>query len=749
MRKLFLPLSLLACLYTAGWTQTPDLRQRYESAIAYMPSQLNDHLFNLQMEAHWFPDNSGCWFIHQSPGNKEYLKISLPSVQKTPLFDHAKLAQSLSSLTGKEVKATDLTIRSIEYRSPNELLLQVEGNRYLYQTDSQTLTKEERRNRYQPGQSTSPDSQWVAFSKDYNIYLRSTASGEEKQLSTKGEKGFEYGSWYGWGDIMEGENPERPEHFRVNWSPEGDWLHASICDLRTANKMYLLDWSVDTLYRPRLLSYYRGSPGDTGMVYDIPTFFNVKTGKEMRPDIPRPTHINGVSVRWAKEPGLVYLMYASRGYKNQYIQSYDLNTGQLKLLYHESSETNIDNFWTYFDRERSVMYFLSEKSGWQQLYLLDLATGSEKALTQGDFYIHEVFPPQEADDPIYLVAAGREAGANPYHRYLYRLAPTGSGLTLLSPEKANHEISLSEDRKYFVDNISTIEQPTRTVLRRTQDGKILATLGEAKYTDLKGWTAPETFTAIAKDGKTTIYGAIWRPTYFDPKEKYPVIDATYTGPHTQMYPRSFRTAFANQTLAELGFVVIRVDGLGSSGRSKAFHNYSYKNLGGNLKDHVLAICQLGEKYSWVDTARVGIFGHSAGGYDAAHALLAFPDFYKVGVASSADHDHRMEKAWWPEMYMGWPVDEAYEEQSNITMAGNLKGKLLITHGGIDENVNPSATFKLAEALVQANKQFDMLIFPSQHHGYQGQTWKYFTKVRWNYFIKHLRQEEPIWEIEVP
>jgi dipeptidyl-peptidase-4 len=202
-----------------------------------------------------------------------------------------------------------------------------------------------------------------------------------------------------------------------------------------------------------------------------------------------------------------------------------------------------------------------------------------------------------------------------------------------------------------------------------------------------------------------------------------------------------------QSYAELGFIALVVDGLGSSGRSKSFHNYSYKNLGGNLEDHVLAIRELGKRYQWIDTSRVGIFGHSAGGYDAAHALLAYPDFYKVGVASSADHDHRMEKAWWPEMYMGWPVDSAYHLQSNITMAGNLKGKLLMTHGGIDENVNPSATFKLAEALIRADKPFDMLILPSQHHGYQGNHSRYFIKLRWNYFIEHLRGVDPVWNFK--
>ena len=263
----------------------------------------------------------------------------------------------------------------------------------------------------------------------------------------------------------------------------------------------------------------------------------------------------------------------------------------------------------------------------------------------------------------------------------------------------------------------------------------------------KGWKAPEPFQLTAKDGKTTIYGALWKPTNFDPSKSYPIIDHSYTGPHTQVFPKTFNRGFTNQSLAELGFVVMMVDGLGSSGRSKEFHDHSYKNMQNNLEDHVLAITYLGNTYSWINTDKVGVFGHSAGGYDAGRAMLGFPDFYKVGVASSADHDFRMEKAWWPEMYQGWPVDSTYQNVSNITNAKHLKGKLLLVHGSLDDNVNPSATFKLAEALVKADKEFDLLILPSQRHGYQGSYRKYFIKKRWNYFVKHLLEVEPIWDFK--
>jgi dipeptidyl-peptidase-4 len=478
-----------------------------------------------------------------------------------------------------------------------------------------------------------------------------------------------------------------------------------------------------------------------------PVFFNAASGKEIKAGLPRSTHINSIDHTWSKTPGKVYLARQSRGYQEMFLYSFDLKTETLEELYSESSETNIDNFQYEFAEESGLLFFLSEKSGWRQLYSIDLKSKAEKAITNGIFVINSIERIDEKAKKIYFMASAKEEGRNPYYQHLYSISFNGKNLKLVTKEDKMHLVSMSPDGKYFVDNFSTVNIPTSTALRSASSGEILISLSNADISGVPEWTPPEIFTATARDGQTTIYGAIWKPTNFDPEKQYPVLEYSYTGPHTQVFPKDFSQAFRNQPYAELGFVVVVVDGLGSSGRSKAFHNYSYKNLGGNLEDHVLAIKQLGRQYPWIDTTRVGIFGHSAGGYDAAHALLAYPDFYKVAVASSGDHDHRMEKAWWPEMYMGWPVDSAYHLQSNITMAGNLKGKLLLVHGGIDENVNPSATFKMAEALIKADKEFDMLILPSQRHGYKGAHLKYFTKTRWNYFVKNLRGVEPIWEIE--
>ena len=738
---IFLPLFI-------AFGQEPITIDDYNRSVSYLYENLIDKkVFNLNIRANWFPDSSGLWYKTQSIDDKKYFKITFPDLEKSELFDHQMVSKVLSDSVGVEIKSNDISFSRIEYKSPDELLISIKDKTYLLNVKKSTLSTPPQKEKKNDKEILSPDKKWLAYAKDYNLFIKSASNEENKQLSTSGVKGYEYATWYGWGDIMEGENGERPENFYVEWSKDSKWIYANICDLRSAQKMYLLDWSIDTLYRPKLLSYYRGSPGDTAMVYVEPVFFNVSTGKEVKVNLPRSTHINRIEVSWSETPGVVYLSSMTRGYQNLSIHTFDLNTEKLQRIYTESSKTNIDNFDYQFAEKSGFLFFLSEKSGWRQLYSLDLKTKKENPLTNGTFYVNSIERIDEENQKIYFLASGKEHGRNPYYQHLYNISFDGTNLKLLSPENRHHEISISPDGKYMVDNFSTVNNPTISALRSTLTGGIHLELGRADVKALSDWSPPEIYSTTARDDSTLIYGAIWKPTNFDPNKRYPIIELSYTGPHTNMFPTDFMGAFWLQNYAELGFVVLVVNGLGSSGRSKQFHDYSYKNLGGNLEDHVRAIKQLGKKYSWMDTTRVGIFGHSAGGYDAGRAVLAYPNFYKVAVASSADHDHRMEKAWWPEMYMGWPVDSVYHTQSNITNAGNLKGKLLITHGGIDENVNPSATFKLAEALIKADKQFDMLILPSQRHGYGGNHRKYFTKVRWNYFVEHLRGVEPIWDFK--
>lgn len=716
----------------------------YNRAIDFLPQNIRANAYNLRIGPNWFDDETGLWFKTESAEGTRYRKLYFKDEEIVDLFNHDVVARLLSERLKKTVEKGDLGLDDVKYLNTKELMFHIGEDRYLFNVKKSTLVKQEDEKEDEVIAHVSPDQNWVAYTEGFNLFIRNTKTDERKQLSFDGSKDYAYGSWYGWADIMHGENVNRPEHFGVNWSPNSEWIEVNICDVRNANKMYLLDWSIDSLYRPELLSYYRGSPGDTNMVYMHKAYFNVKTGKRVAPDLPKVTHINQLQTVWSTNPGQVNLNYTSRGFKSVELMSFDLETGELSSIYKEESATNIDNFDFEFAEAMGRVYFFSERSGWKQAHYVDLETKEVVDVTKGKYFINELM--HFDGEFYYFMASGVDEGVNPYYEKLYKIDLEGNNFTELSPEDLHHDIRMSKNGRYACDNISDATTPTRTVLRDLHTGKIIAELGRADVSDLKNYRAPKVFTATARDNKTTIYGALWLPSNFDETKKYPIIDASYTGPHTHELPVQFRYSLSDQALAELGFIVMRVDGLGSSGRSKEFHDFSYKNLGGNLEDHIGSIRQLAKKYSWIDTNRVGIYGHSAGGYDAGHAVLAYPDFYKVAVASSGDHDHRMEKAWWPEMYMGWPVDSVYESQSNVTMAPNLKGKLLLVHGGIDDNVNPSATFKLAEALIKADKEFDLLILPSQRHGYRGLYYNYFLKKRWNYFITHLLEKEPIWDI---
>ena len=742
---LFLALQLiLSPLYSQEVTH-----EDYKRAVSFLHDNHNNKtVFNLKTKINWFKDGTGLWFIDYSKNKKTYKLVDFKNTKVVDLFNHNKMASALTEFSEKLIKENQLSLSNIEKRGKGNLEFKFEDKSYVLNLKSYQLTLQEEKPKEEKNlfEAKSPDGKWIAYTKDYNLFIKSIESSKEFQLSNEGKRGYEYATRYDWYDKMEGENGERPKRFFMNWSEDSNWIATNIIDTRNAEKMYMLDHSIDSLYKPKLLSYYRGSPGDTTMVMVTPVFYNVKTKKEVKTSLPTGTHVNSVSIEGMKQSGELLADYLERGYKKKVLKHINLNNGKEKILIEETNETNIDNFWFRQLQEKLKVIFLSERSGWRQLYMVDLKTNKISAITTGDYYINSVVYTDEDKEEIYFMASGKEPNSNPYYQKLYRVNFEGK-VTLLTPGNTHHSINFSKNGKYFADNYSTINIPTRTVLRSSRSGKILTELTTADVSDAqsKGWQSPEIFQLTSKDKKTTIYGALWKPTNFDSTKSYPIIDATYTGPHTQVFPKSFDRGFSNQSLAEFGFIVMNVDGLGTSGRSKEFHDHSYKNMGNKLEDHVLAIKHLGQKYSWINTDKVGVFGHSAGGYDTGRAMLAFPDVYKVGVASSGDHDFRMEKAWWPEMYQGWPVDETYEEVSNITNAENLKGKLLLVHGGIDDNVNPSATFKLAEALVNADKEFDLLIFPSQRHGYVGEARNYFIKKRWNYFVEHLLNAKPIWD----
>jgi dipeptidyl-peptidase-4 len=721
--------------------------ETYHRAEYFLTNSIQKEIYHLEVIPTWDQASSG--FVHQTytPEGKRFFRTDTEKLETELAFDHEALAKLLREKTGEAVDAANLPIERVSVANGQRVTFFWRGHNWSWNTKNDAIESIPAAERNEM-ESFSPDKKWKAFSRNYNLYVKNLSSGEEIQLSFDGKKHFEYASYYGWSDLMYGEDGERPAHFSVTWSPDSKKIYTQIVDLRLAEKMYLLDFSKDEKFRPELLSYYRGSPGDSTVVMYIPVVFELEKKTEKKfPEIASP-HFIGINLRWSPDSETLSGFYFPRGFKEFHLIEITAKNGILRKIYSESYATHINRDNVFRKLKEGQFIVSSEKTGWNQLYLMDWNTGQEiHAITSGDFVVNKLSYLDEERKILYFEASGKEAGRNPYFNHLYRVNLDGSDLTLLTPEDAMHEIYISPDGKLAVDNYSKVNQPTQSILIDLKTGKRLHKISEADISNLtaRGYQSPVPFTATAKDGQTEIHGVYFLPTTFNPKKRYPVVDYTYSGPHTSTAPKTFKSGILGhqQATAELGLVVVTVDGMGGAGRSKAFSDVSYRNLGDGTTDHVLAITQLAGKVKFLDIDKVGIFGHSAGGYDAARAMLLHPDFYKVGVASAGDHDFRMEKAWWPEMYMGYPVGDYYHEQSNITNAANLKGHLLLAHGGLDENVNPSATFKLAENLIKAGKDFDLFIWPSRDHSFGRPPGDYFTKKRWDYFIEHLMGEKPI------
>ena len=720
----------------------------YKKAEYFLSNSIQKEVYHLDVVPNWTEDGNSFWHMTYTKDGKRFFTTDLKSGTTLESFDHEILAKLLSEQSGESIDGKNLPINRIQTQNETEISFEWQNKVWVFNKTDSKLTSEIKKQQDDRQYSVSPDGKWKAFTKNYNLFVENLNTGEETQLSFGGKKDFEYASNYGWSDIIEGENGVRPFRFFVSWSPNSKKILTQIVDLRLAEKMYMLDFSKEEKFRPNLLSYYRGSPGDTTVVTYIPVIFDLESKKEQAFTTLKNPHFMPFSLNWNQNSEKLSGFYFHRGYKKYDLMEIDAKTSDIRIIYSGESDTHIDYDNLFRKLSNGQFILASQESGWNHLYMYEWNSGKlTKQLTSGQYVVTKVLHIDEGNQKLYFEATGKEKGRNVYYPHLYKINLDGSQLELLTSENAYHDIHISKDQKFFVDNYSTIDQPTKSVLRELETGKIIKEISTADISNIKakGYQSPKQFSAIGKDGKTEIFGVYYVPTDFDPTQKYPVIDYTYTGPHTASTPKTFKAGLIGlqQPMAELGFVIVTIDGLGTAGRSKAFADVSYRNLGDGTTDHVLAIKELAGEHSFIDIDRVGIFGHSAGGFDAARAMLLHPDFYKVGVASAGDHDHRMEKAWWPEMYMGYPVGDFYHEQSNITNAGKLKGRLLLAHGAIDENVNASATFKFVEALINAGKDFDLFIWPSRNHSFGRTTGDYFTKKRWDYFIEHLLGEKPL------
>jgi len=574
----------------------------------------------------------------------------------------------------------------------------------------------------------SPDGKWFAFIKEYNLYVRNPENGEEIPLSNDGTAEDAYSE-------------------RIYWSPDSEKIVTLRIKKGDDRKIYHIESSPKDRLQPKLHTLSYAKPGDR---IDITRtqLFNV-VHKRQIPIADRlfsnPWSIS--KIRWAPDSSRFTFLYNQRGHQVLRLISVDAATGEARAIIDEQSKTFIDyafkQFSHYLDDANEIIW-MSERDGWNHLYLYDAETGRVKnQITKGRWVVRGVERVDEDKRQILFRAGGIRAEQDPYYVHFCRVNIDGSGLAVLTEGNGTHKIEFSPDRRFFLDRWSRVDQPPVTELRDANHGKIICELERADWSALlkAGWRPPERFVAKGRDGKTDIYGIIIRPSNFDPNRQYPVIEQIYAGPQGAFVPKSFGLQTGQHAIAELGFIVVKIDGMGTSHRSKAFHDVCWKNLGDSgFPDRILWIQAAAAKYPYMDLTRVGIYGGSAGGQSALRALLAYGDFYKVAVADCGCHDNRMDKIWWNELWMGWPVGPHYEEQSNVTQAHKLQGKLLLTVGELDKNVDPSSTMHVVDALIKADKDFDLLVVPGRGHGV-GET-PYASRRRMDFFVRYLLGVEP-------
>ena len=691
----------------------------YEKASFHMSRTLNKHLNNVLTYQKW-DDEDIFHYKVRFKEKTESFKINLKSLEKTD-YNHTTKIE-----TKKNIQAVK--------KNRNEFL--------------------------------SPNGKLAAYIEDFNLWIRNTKTGKRIQLTFDGKKDYGYATNNaGW---IQSKGPV------LKWSPKSDKIATFRQDARGVGEMYLTTTNVG---HPKLQAWKYALPGDEKIFEIERLIIDIKSNKiiklKMKNDFQRSTttdHVAGrggelLDTQWSEDSSKLAFISSSRDHKEAHLQIADSKTGNVYSVHKENVDTyyesgvRSENWKVLFESNEFIWY--SEKDNWGHIYLYDLNTKKLKnRITSGNWLVRKVMHIDSDKREIIFTAGGKEKG-NPYHVYMYKVNFDGNNLTCLTPEKGTHSINPSPNWNYFVTTYSTTKNAPKSILK-DRDGKTLFQLSTSNTDELKenGWQEPIEFNVKARDEKTNLYGLLYLPSNYKKNEKYPVLNYIYPGPQSGSVGNySFMVARRDfQALAELGFAVVAVDAMGTPGRSKSFHDAYYGNMGDNgLPDNIAAIKQLSKKYTSMDLTKVGIWGHSGGGFASTGALLRYPEFYDVAVSSSGNHDNRNYEADWGEKWQGLmqPVDlniednnseydsrkTNYDSQANQLLVENLKGKLLIAHGMLDDNVPPSNTMLVVDELIKANKDFDLILFPNKRHGY-GDLSNYMMRRKWDYFVKHLKGVEP-------
>jgi len=729
-----LPGLLPAQVKPADYERAAELRTKFQSLA-----------LDIVDRCVWIEKTPRFWYRKSVKGGYEFSIVDAAARTKKTAFDHEKLASALAKVLKDKVDSKNLPFRSIEFVN-KEKSIQFDIGEWKYSCDLISyLCKREGPARRRRGRGfsmwergpapqaassetkASPDGKWDAYIKNYNIYIRSKDTNDEFALSRDGSEGNYY------------------TFASIRWSPDSKKLAAYRLKRGFHRIIHYVESSPADQLQPKYHQMEYAKPGDA---LDIgqPALFHIQTKKqiEINNDLfPNPYDISNPV--WRKDSQAFTFEYNQRGHQVYRIIEVDIN-GTPRAVISEEAET----FFCYsynkyrFDIEDGKeIVWMSERDGWNHLYLYDGETGRVKnQITRGEWIVRGVDKVDEEKRQIYFRASGMYPGEDPYFIYGYRINFDGSGFTALTKGDGHHTLVYSPNMSYLIDTWSRVDRPPVTVLRRTSDGKIIMQVEKADIGELTeaGWKAPEVFVAKGRDSRTDIWGIINRPMNLDPEKKYPVIEYIYAGPHGSFVPKGFSAFNRMQSLAEMGFIVVQIDGMGTNNRSKAFHDVCWKNLGdAGFPDRILWHKAVANKYPYYDISRVGIYGNSAGGQNALGGLLFHSEFYHVGVSSCGCHDNRMDKIWWNEQWMGWPLGPEYAASSNTDNAYRLQGKLLLIVGEMDTNVDPASTFQVVNALIKANKTFDLLVIPGGGHGMGG---AYGQRMLVDFFVRHLLGQEP-------
>jgi dipeptidyl aminopeptidase/acylaminoacyl peptidase len=750
----------VAFSFNAIAQQTPALTAKdYDHAADFLSFNTQKYTDHSTVRPHWLSGDR-FWYRDLTARGSEFILVNPATGKRSAAFDQQKLAASLSATTGKKYEPEMLPFETFSFSDDGHaIFFNANGRRWKcdlqsYQcTQGVSVSKHDYRG--DRNEVMSPDGTKSAFIKGYNLWVKDLSTGKETQLTTDGVKNFGYATDNaGW---------KHSDAAILRWSPDSKKIATFQQDERKVGNMYLVTTNVG---HPELKQWKYPLPGDSNVIMIQRVIINVDVPKVIRlqvdPDFHRGTLSDDISssgtfddVDWNPSGTELAFVSTSRDHKIEKFRIADAATGTVRDVFEETVPTQYESGqgainWRYLPKSNEIIWY-SERDNWGHLYLYDSRTGKLKnQITKGDFVVTKLLKVDEAKRQLYFLADGKDP-VNPYYTHFFRIDFNGKNLTALTPETGNHSITFSPSEKYFIDSYSQPDVPAVIVLRDL-NGKIISTLEKEDVSRLKatGWQPPKPITVKAQDGKTDLYGIMFTPTKLDPNKKYPVIDYIYPGPQGGSVGNwSFVASRGDhQSLAELGFVVVLIEGTCNPNRSKSFHDMCYGNMAENtLPDQITGIKQLAEKYGYLDTSRVGIWGHSGGGFATAAAMFRYPDFFKVGISESGNHDNRNYEDDWGERYIGLlKIGENgvsnYEPQANEIYAKNLKGKLMLAHGLVDDNVPPSNTMLLVEALEKANKDFDLVVFPNSRHGY-GPFSMYMMRRRWDYFVKNLlRADHP-------